>query len=114
MARLVAGLPVDETDWTSEHRALWLLSQMLEYHRREDKSSWWEYFRHCGLSDDELLEDKNALGGLTYVGPVGQVKQSIVHRYSFPSRTTQLIVQMRFMIPRTKTGCRHGPFDRRP
>jgi uncharacterized protein len=84
MARLIADLPAEETEWTSEHRALWLLAQMLEYHRREDKSSWWEYFRHCGLSDDELLEDKNALGGLTYVGPVDQVKQSIVHQYSFP------------------------------
>jgi uncharacterized protein len=56
----------------------------LEYYRREDKSAWWEYFRQCDLSDDELMEDKNALGRLTYVGPIGQVKRSIVHRYSFP------------------------------
>ena len=68
MARLVAGLPEEESEWTSEQRALWLLAQMLEYHRREDKSSWWEYFRQCDLSDDELLEDRSALGGLTYVG----------------------------------------------
>src|ERR1700730_476276 len=82
-ARLVAGLPAQDTEWTSEHRALWLLAQMLEYHRREDKSSWWEYFRQCDLSDNELIEDRNALGGLTYVGQVGQVKRSIVHRYRF-------------------------------
>ena len=84
MARLVAGLPAPETQWTSEHRARWLLAQMLEYHRREDKSAWWEYFRHCELSDDELLEDRNTLGGLTYIGPVNQIKKSAVHRYSFP------------------------------
>ena len=62
MARLVAGLPAEETEWTSEQRGLWLLAHMLEYHRREDKSAWWEYFRLCGLSDNELLEDKERDG----------------------------------------------------
>ncbi len=84
MERLTSGLPADETDWNPEQRALWLLAQMLEYHRREDKSAWWEYFRQCDLTDEELMEDKNALGGLEYVGLVGQVKRSIVHRYRFP------------------------------
>ena len=50
MARLVAPLPADETAWTDEHRACWLLAQMLEWHRREEKSAWWEYFRLCELS----------------------------------------------------------------
>jgi predicted RecB family nuclease len=86
MARLVADLPTEETEWTVEHRATWLLAQMLEYHRREDKSAWWEYFRLAELSDDELLEDKNALGGLIYVGPAGQVKKSVIHRYRFPAQ----------------------------
>lgn len=84
MARLVAPLPEDEMEWTKEHRALWLLAQMLEWHRREEKSGWWEYFRVCELSDDELQEDRNALGGLVYVGEVVRVKRSIIHRYSFP------------------------------
>src|SRR5262249_21409629 len=51
---------------------------------REDKSSWWEYYRLCELSDDELIEDKSALGGLTYVGVVGETKKSLIHRYEFP------------------------------
>jgi len=88
--RLTSGLLADETDWNPEQRALWLLAQMLEYHRREDKSAWWEYFRQCDLTDDELMEDKNALGGLKYVGQVGQVKRSIVHRYSFPPQDHSL------------------------
>jgi predicted RecB family nuclease len=84
IARLVAPLPADETQWTNEHRALWLLAQMLEWHRREEKSAWWEYFRLCALSDDELQEDKSALGGLEFVGEVGRIKQSIIYRYTFP------------------------------
>jgi uncharacterized protein len=57
---------------------------MLEWHRREEKSAWWEYFRLCDLSDIELQADKTALGGLSYLGAIGQEKKSIIHRYSFP------------------------------
>jgi hypothetical protein len=52
MARLVADLLADETEWLPEHRASWLLAQVLEYHRREDKTAWWEYFRQCDLSEE--------------------------------------------------------------
>ncbi|HSE21056.1 MAG TPA: ATP-binding protein, partial [Pyrinomonadaceae bacterium] len=38
----------------------------------------------CELSDEELIEDKNALGGLQYVGVVGEKKKSFIHRYRFP------------------------------
>lgn len=48
MGRLMDGLPSDEANWTCERRARWLLAQMLEWHRREETSSWWEYF-------DELM-----------------------------------------------------------
>jgi uncharacterized protein len=83
-SRLLAALPEDEAQWTDEHRACRLLALMLEWHRREEKSSWWEYFRLCELSDEELQEDKNALGGLAYVAEVDHIKRSTVHRYRFP------------------------------
>jgi RecA/RadA recombinase len=60
------------------------LAQLLEWHRREDKSMWWEYYRLCSLTDEELIEDRNALAGLTYLGVVGETKRSLIHRYSFP------------------------------
>jgi uncharacterized protein len=82
-ARLLPPLP-EEAAWTDEQRACWLLAQMLEWHRREEKSSWWEYFRLCELSDEELQEDRNALGGLVYVREVDHIKRSTVYRYSFP------------------------------
>lgn len=102
MERLTSGLPTDETEWSSEQRARWLLAQMLEYHRREDKSAWWEYFRQCDLTDDELMEDKNALGGLKYVGQVGQVKRSIVHRYGFPPQDHSIDRAFQVHDPKTK------------
>lgn len=82
-ARLLENIPIEESGRNPEQQAVWLLANLLEYHRREDKSAWWDYYRMCELSDDELLEDKSALGGLTYVGSVAQIKRSLVHRYRF-------------------------------
>jgi len=104
MARLVADLPAEETEWTSEQRGSWLLAQMLEYHRREDKSAWWEYFRLCELSDGELLEDKNAMAGLVYIGPVGQIKKSTIHRYRFPPQDHTIDRARAVHDPKTKKG----------
>jgi RNase_H superfamily len=101
MARLVAPLPADETEWTDEHRGCWLLAQMLEWHRREEKSAWWEYFRLCGLSDDELQEDGTALGGLAFVGDVGRIKRSIIYRYSFPPQDHAIDRALEVRDPRT-------------
>jgi uncharacterized protein len=102
--RLLDPLPADEADWTEQNRACWLLAQMLEWHRREEKSSWWEYFRLCELSDDELQEDKNALGGLVYVGEVERIKRSIVHRYSFPAQDHKIKKGTDVRDPRTGKG----------
>lgn len=82
--RLVAGLPEQESEWTNEQKGRWLLAQLLEWHRREDKSMWWEYYRLCSLTDEELIEDKNALGGLVYAGVFEETKTSYIHRYEFP------------------------------
>ena len=100
--RLTADLPEDESEWTSEQRACWLLAQLLEWHRREDKSKWWEYYRLCDLSDDELIEDKNALGGLVYQGVVDETKGSFVHRYSFPIQDHTIDRALDLHDPRTK------------
>jgi len=101
MTRLVAPLPTDESEWTDEHRALWLLAQMLEWHRREEKSAWWEYFRLCALSDDELQEDKSALGGLVCLGEVGRIKRSIVYRYTFPPQDHGIDRALEIRDPKT-------------
>jgi predicted RecB family nuclease len=85
-SRLLAALPEEEAAFTNDQRACWLLAQMLEWHRREEKSSWWEYFRLCELSDEELQEDRNALGGLECIGEVDHIKRSVVYRYKFPSQ----------------------------
>jgi predicted RecB family nuclease len=83
-AALLEGVPFDLAQQTADERARYVLAHLLDWHRREDKSSYWEYFRHCELTDEELEEDGTALGGLAYEGIVGKEIRSFVHRYRFP------------------------------
>ncbi len=64
---------------------------------------WWEYYRLCDLSDDELIEDKNALGGLVYEGVVGEPKRSLIHRYSFPVQDHTIDRARKVHDPRTRS-----------
>ncbi|MCY4661715.1 MAG: TM0106 family RecB-like putative nuclease [Acidobacteria bacterium] len=93
---LVAGLPdgADDVDLglNDEQRARQLLAHLLEFHRREDKSTWWEFFDRCRLDPEELIEHRATLGGLAYGGAVDQVKRSTVHRYRFPEQTHEMEV----------------------
>ncbi len=80
------GLPeLDSEDSPSEH-ARRVLSHLVGWHWREQKSAWWEYYRAKELPPAERLEDRSVLHGLVYEGVVGQVAKSNLHRYRFPEQ----------------------------
>jgi predicted RecB family nuclease len=81
--RLRDGIPVAAGERTEEQPGRWLLSTLLEWHRREDKPQWWRYFFLRDRPMDELVAASDALGGLEHEGVVGAVKQSDVHRYRY-------------------------------
>jgi len=84
---LLDGLPADLDSASDAERGRWLLAHLLQYYRREEKSMWWRYFFLLReLGDDERLDEPDALVGLVYEGVVGQVKQSLVHRFRFPEQ----------------------------
>ena len=89
---LTSELPEEDDRLDDEQRARRLLAHLLEFHRREEKSMWWEFFDRCGFSAEEHVASRATLGALGYVGEVGQVKRSIVHRYRFPEQTHELEV----------------------
>ena len=84
VARLSDGVPAEDGQRSDEERARWLMAYLLEFHRREDKPAWWEYFRCLDLKDDELVEDRATLGGLEYVGVERTDENCAIHRYRFP------------------------------
>ena len=65
---LIKDVPFEKENRTAEQQAKWLLANMLDWYRREKKSFWWEVFRLQDLTDEELLEEKDALAGLTFTG----------------------------------------------
>ena len=83
--RLLEDVPTDLEARTDEERARFALAHMMEFHRREDKASWWEYFRLLGLEEDALMDERRAVAGLVYHRIVGG-KRAPVQRYGFPSQ----------------------------
>jgi predicted RecB family nuclease len=71
---------------TLRERGQPLLADLLEYHRREEKPQWWEYFHHKSLEDEELVEDSDTIGGLELVRDPEPDKQSFVYTFSFPAQ----------------------------
>jgi predicted RecB family nuclease len=88
--RLTADVPVDIAERNAEQHAKWLLAYILDWHRREEKATWWEYFRLCDLSAEDLLEEHAALSELSFVSEVGGTAKAPIHRYSFPPQDTDL------------------------
>ena len=85
-AQLTAGLPEDPQTDTPDQAARRLMANLLDWHWREAKSGWWEYHRARELAPDDRLDDRSALARLNYLEVVGEVKQSLVHRYTFPEQ----------------------------
>jgi predicted RecB family nuclease len=68
----------------------WLLAHLLEYHRREERPAWWEYFHHLSLDEEELIEDGDTIGGLALLGEPVPSKQSLVYTLAFPPQEHKL------------------------
>ncbi|WP_018158485.1 TM0106 family RecB-like putative nuclease [Thioalkalivibrio sp. ALE14] len=91
IAQLTHDVPADPAERTPEQQARWILAHSLEWHRREDKANWWEYFRLCDLSADELIHEKSAIGDMTFMETVGRSKTGIpLDQYAFESQDTDL------------------------
>ena len=61
-----------------------LAAQLLDYHDRERKPVWWAYFDRIEMTAEELVEDPEAIGGLTPVGEPVRVDRSWAFTLSFP------------------------------
>jgi uncharacterized protein len=90
VARLTQGISLDPAQRAPEGQARWLLAYVLDWHRREEKTAWWEYFRLCGLSDADLIDERAAVSGLTFEGVVGGTARAPIHRYRFAAQETEL------------------------
>ena len=86
MNELLADLPIEEGERTPQQHACWLMAHLLEWHRREDKAAWWEFFRLRDLPLEDYENERSALAGLTFEQTVGGTRIRPVQRYSFPAQ----------------------------
>ena len=100
--RLTGPLPEDKETWTELEKATGLLADLLEWHRREDKSKHWEYFNRCDFADEEFITDRATLGGMVYDRELEKVKKSTVHRYRFPLQDTTIERARKIHDPKTR------------
>lgn len=69
-----------------------LLAGLVGWHRREDRPGWWEFFHYRELTDDDLVADATAIGGVGEPVYERDEKRSKVWRYPIPLQETRLAV----------------------
>ncbi|MGE0623791.1 MAG: TM0106 family RecB-like putative nuclease [Pseudomonadales bacterium] len=82
---LIAGIPTDPAEQTADQRARFLLGHLMEFHRREEKATWWEYFRLRDLPAEELIDERKAMSGLVFQEIV-DAKAAPLIRYRFAAQ----------------------------
>ena len=97
-ALLLSGVPEDRAGRDDEAQARWLLAYLLDFHRREDKAVWWEYYRLRDLPEADLFDEPRAVAGLELdqrVGPfisrkTGRPTSSVIDRYRYPVQEMEI------------------------
>ena len=88
--QLSVDVPAEPEERNKQQQARWILANILDWHRREEKSVWWEYFRLADLSDEDLMDERAGLSGLSFLRQVGDTARAPIHRYRFPPQETEL------------------------
>jgi predicted RecB family nuclease len=89
---LMDGISLSKDERTPVEQARFILANLLDWYRREDKSIWWEYFRLMELHPDEHLDEKGSLTFLQYTGERVPEKRSFIDTYTFPGQECELRV----------------------
>lgn len=88
--RLLQGLAPEPAQRTEGQHARQLLADLVDWHRRDAKPAWWEYFRVRALTEEELVDDSGAIGGLGPEVDRGRIQEprarSNRYEYSFPAQ----------------------------
>ncbi|MGI9302471.1 MAG: TM0106 family RecB-like putative nuclease [Gammaproteobacteria bacterium] len=82
---LLEGVPVEPEERSPEHQARFVLAHMMEFHRREDKATWWEFFRVLALDESDYADERRAVVGLAFVEEL-KAGPAPLQRYRFVSQ----------------------------
>lgn len=94
-AVLTHDLPSEPENRSREESARWLLAHALDWHGREEKVKWWEFFRMKDLSDEELRDHRTALAGLSLVQRMPKMsarERAPIDQYHYPPQECSIKV----------------------
>ena len=97
--RLLEHIPDDDGERTPEQQAQWLLAYLLDWHRREAKSLWWEFFCLAEMPPDELQQEDKGLVGLKFAKRIGGTKVAPVDRYKYDEQDTTILKGNKLYLP---------------
>ncbi len=102
LGMIPAAARAESAERTPEQEAIWLMAMLLDWHRREALPDWWDHFQRLTLTDDQLIDDPTALGGLGAAEPTAAGPPSTTWRLAFPPQETKLgSGERRWVDPRT-------------
>ncbi|SDC86293.1 TM0106 family RecB-like putative nuclease [Paraburkholderia lycopersici] len=89
---MLAPLPAKEAQWTPEDHYRALVAHMVFFHQREARPDWWAMFNRMDMTQAELVEDAECLGGLAYdtTRPPQAQARSTRYFYTVPAQDTKL------------------------
>jgi predicted RecB family nuclease len=95
--QLLEGIEGPPSPGTAEH-GRWLLAYMLDFHRREEKSGWWKYYALVESTDEELMDEPDAVVGLEHCERTeivcdsrnGRPTGTVVDRYRYPLQEMEI------------------------
>lgn len=89
-AALKRDIPSEPELRSVDQAASWLIADLLDWHRREVKADWWEYFRLKDLTDEDLLDERSAIAGLRFESTLEVVRNIPKDHYSFDKQETDV------------------------
>ena len=93
---LTRDLPTEPGDRTPEQAARWLLAHALDWHRREEKVKWWEFFRMKDLSEEDLYDEKTAVVGLSLrqrMPKMSPRERAPIDQYHYPAQECSIALR---------------------
>jgi predicted RecB family nuclease len=101
--RLREGVPDVAELRSDEDRARLLLAGLLDWHRREARPEWWEFFARVEMDDEQLRDDPYALSGLIPQGTAVPDGTAVLQQYMFDrTQESRLDVGDRWLDPATR------------
>ncbi len=96
--RLLAGIEGDASDSAHPSHARWMLAYLIDWHRREERVAWWDYFRVRELVGEDALDETCVVAGLRFVARQGSVTsaktgkatRTVIDRYTYPPQAIEI------------------------